>query len=80
MIVSTNKSMGRPPMGHPRCQPDTRELQTVLLASMNLDQDFAATAAYANTGARPGAVGYDEQNRLVERLPDGSLKPLDAPL
>lgn len=57
---------------------DESELQALVRTSLGLDQDPAIVAAYAATGQRPGAVGYDEQDRLVERQLDGSLKPLDS--
>lgn len=62
-----------------RQEREQRELQALIEASLHLDKDHAATAAYAATGARPGAVGYDDQGQLVERQADGSLKRLDAP-
>ena len=52
------------------------EFQNLVLASLNLAQDPMAAAAYAALGERPGAVGYDERQRLVERQADGSLRPL----
>ena len=52
------------------------EFQTLVLASLNLQQDPVITACYAALGEKPGAVGYDERERLVERQADGSLQPL----
>ena len=55
---------------------EENELATLVLASLNLSQDPMAAAAYAAIGERPGAVGYDDQGRMVERQTDGSLQPL----
>ena len=52
------------------------EFQTLVLASLNLQQDPVIAASYAALGEKPGAVGYDERERLVERQADGSLQPL----
>ena len=57
---------------------EQRELQALIEAILQLDRDPAAAAAYAATGARPGAVGYDENDRLVERQADGSLRALKS--
>jgi len=51
------------------------ELETLLVASLNLTQDPAAADAYAALGGRAGAVGYNEQDQLVERQKDGRLEP-----
>ena len=57
---------------------EQRELQALIEASLQLDRDPAAAAAYAATGARPGAVGYDERGQLVERQVDGSVLAVKA--
>lgn len=59
-----------------RREREQRELQALIETSLNLDKDPAVAAAYAAIGARPGAVGYDEQGQLVERQADGSLQVL----
>ena len=61
-----------------RQEREARELQALSEASLLLDQDPAAAAAYAATGARAGAVGYDEQGQLVERQADGSLRDVKS--
>lgn len=57
---------------------ESTELVTLLVASLNLAQDPAAAEVYAAVGERAGAVGYDEENRLVERQEDGTLRVLGA--
>ena len=61
-----------------RREREERELQGLIEASLQLDRDPAAAAAYAATGARPGAVGYDEMGQLVQRQEDGSLRAVKA--
>lgn len=50
--------------------------QTAFIEDFGVSFDADVEAAYAALGQEPGAVGGDEQGRLVRREADGSLRPI----
>jgi hypothetical protein len=51
--------------------------QTAFLEQFGAEFDAETHEAYAALGRKVGAVGRDENGRLVRREADGSLRPID---
>lgn len=57
---------------------EEQDLYDLLLRDRFLHPPAAAAETMRRIGDEAGAVGYDTQDRLVRRLPDGSLKVLEG--